>query len=171
MFLASIGGSLQRSLEWLLMQVTVVVSEFPFVQALNLCFAALTSRSSHLCLHPSPLNRILLLHLWHAQESRPQTFPGAPGSAVFRQSRCPDSKTASEPALRRRGRCRRADDIVSAAVGQRGGCLVAGWLRFLIEHSHLSCPALCFHEFRYPLDVARRRMQLGAILPDSEKCV
>lgn len=64
----------------------------------------------------SPPSRILIFHLRHAEESRPQTFPGAAGPSVFRQSRRPDPKAPREPALRRRGRCRRSDDIVSAAV-------------------------------------------------------
>lgn len=64
----------------------------------------------------SPLSRILILHLWHAEESWPQTLPRARGSTVFRQSQCPHSKTLRERALRWRGRCRRPDSIVSAAA-------------------------------------------------------
>lgn len=121
----------------------------------------------------SPPSRIVVLHLRHAEESRPQTFPGAAGSSVFGQSRRPDPKAPREPALRGRGRCRRSDDIVSAAVARPADELAArliGVCRF--SASICVCRVYsCFREFRYPLDVARRRMQLGAILPDSEKCV
>lgn len=121
----------------------------------------------------SPPSRILILHLRHTEESRPQTFPGAAGSSVFRQSRRPDPKAPREPALRRRGRCRRSDDIVSAAVARPADELAARLIGVgrLSSSIHVYRVYSCFREFRYPLDVARRRMQLGAILPDSEKCV
>lgn len=86
------------------MQVTSGILGVCFAETLNLLTVS------------APLSRILILHLWHAEESWPQAFPGAAGSPVFRQSQCPDSKTPRQPALRRRGRCHRSDNIVSAAV-------------------------------------------------------
>lgn len=86
------------------MQVTSGILGLYFAETLNLLTVS------------APLSRILVLHLWHAEESWPQTFPGAAGSPVFRQSQRPDSKTPRQPALRRRGRCHRSDNIVSAAV-------------------------------------------------------
>lgn len=86
------------------MQVTSGILGVYFAETLNLLTVS------------APLSRLLVLHLWHAEEPWPQTFPGAAGSPVFRQSRRPDSKTPRQPALRRRGRCHRPDNIVSAAV-------------------------------------------------------
>lgn len=43
MFWASIGGSRQRSLEWLLTQVTIVVLGLYFVKTPNRCLPVLTS--------------------------------------------------------------------------------------------------------------------------------
>lgn len=74
--------------------------------------------TSELLTVSAPLSRILVLHLWHAEESWPQTFPGAAGSPVFRQSQRPDSKTSRQPALRGRGRCHRSDNIVRCQGNQ-----------------------------------------------------
>lgn len=74
--------------------------------------------TSELLTVPAPLSRILILHLWHAEESWPQTFPGAAGSPVFRQSQRPDPKTSRQPALRGHGRCHRSDNIVRCQGNQ-----------------------------------------------------
>lgn len=178
---ASIGDWHQHLLEWPLMQVIITIilhslivlhdhwaeqhyMSFTYVTSVLLGCVSLT-----LCL-PLLSFRFLILHLWHSEEPWLETFPRAAGTPLLKQPWCPHSENPCKPALWGGCWCHRSVNIVSAEGRQptsleltvTGVCytVIYWWFCHIV-----------FIITRYPLDVARRRMQLGAVLPDSEKCV
>lgn len=68
--------------------------------------------------HWFSFTRFLILHLWHPEEPRLETFPRAAGAPLLRQPSCPRPENPRQPALWRGCWCHRSDNIVSA-VGRQ----------------------------------------------------
>lgn len=62
--------------------------------------------------------RFLILHLWHPEEPRLETFPRDAWAPLFRQPWCARPENPCELALRRGCWCHRSDNIVST-VGRQ----------------------------------------------------